>query len=152
MVGDSTQVVYAGNLYYDHDRPCGWFNAATGYGALGYAPGAAVGAALAAPDARILCLIGDGGLMFSPGELLTAVEEKLNITFIVFNNAGYGEIASAMKAAGAQVLGCTPRPPDFADLARACGLPFARTTPDAIDATQPGPRMIEVTLPPVTMT
>ena len=152
MVGDSTQVVYAGNLYYDHDRPCGWFNAATGYGALGYAPGAAVGAALAAPDARILCLIGDGGLMFSPGELLTAVEEKLNITFIVFNNAGYGEIASAMKAAGAQVLGCTPRPPDFADLARACGLPFARTTPDAIDATQSGPRMIEVTLPPVTMT
>lgn len=152
MVGDSTQVIYAGNLYYDHDRPCGWFNAATGYGALGYAPGASVGAALAAPDARILCLIGDGGLMFSPAELLTAVEENLNITFIVFNNAGYGEIASAMKAAGAQVLGCTPRPPDFADLARACGLPFTRTTPDAIDATQSGPRMIEVTLPPVTTT
>jgi acetolactate synthase-1/2/3 large subunit len=152
MVGDSTQVIYAGNLYYDHDRPFGWFNAATGYGALGYAPGASVGAALAAPDARILCLIGDGGLMFSPAELLTAVEENLNITFIVFNNAGYGEIASAMKAAGAQVLGCTPRPPDFADLARACGLPFARTTPDAIDATQSGPRMIEVTLPPVTTT
>jgi acetolactate synthase-1/2/3 large subunit len=150
MVGDSTQVIYAGNLYYDHDRPCGWFNAATGYGALGYAPGAAVGAALAAPKARILCLIGDGGLMFSPGEMLTAVEEKLNITFIVFNNAGYGEIADAMKAAGAQVLGCTPRPPDFADLARACGLPFTRTTPDAIDATQSGPCMIEVTLPPVT--
>ena len=150
MVGDSTQVIYAGNLYYDHDRPCGWFNAATGYGALGYAPGAAVGAALAAPKARILCLIGDGGLMFSPGEMLTAVEEKLNITFIVFNNAGYGEIADAMKAAGAQVLGCTPRPPDFADLARACGLPFTRTTPDAIEATQSGPRMIEITLPPVT--
>ncbi|ARU01571.1 5-guanidino-2-oxopentanoate decarboxylase [Yoonia vestfoldensis] len=150
MVGDSTQVIYAGNLYYDHDRPCGWFNAATGYGALGYAPGAAVGAALAAPEARILCLIGDGGLMFSPGEMLTAVEEKLNVTFIVFNNAGYGEIADAMKAAGAQVLGCTPRPPDFADLARACGLPFTRTTPDAIEATQSGPRMIEITLPPVT--
>ncbi|WP_019956597.1 5-guanidino-2-oxopentanoate decarboxylase [Yoonia vestfoldensis] len=152
MVGDSTQAIYAGNLYYDHDRPCGWFNAATGYGALGYAPGASVGAALAAPDARILCLIGDGGLMFSPGEMLTAFEENLDITFIVFNNAGYGEIASAMKAAGAQVLGCTPRPPDFADLARACGLPFTRTTPAAIDATARGPRMIEVTLPPVTTT
>jgi len=152
MVGDSTQVIYAGNMYYDHDRPRGWFNAATGYGALGYATGAAVGAALASPDARILCLIGDGGLMFSPGELLTAVEENLDITFIVFNNAGYGEIASAMKAAGAQVLGCTPRPPDFADLARACGLPFTRTTPEAIDATQSGPRLIEVTLPPVTTT
>ena len=149
MVGDSTQVVYAGNLFYDHDRPGGWFNAATGYGALGYATGAAVGAALAAPGARILCLIGDGGLMFSPGELLTAAEEKLDITFIVFNNAGFGEIATAMRASGTQVLGCTPRPPDFADFARACGLPFERVTPQSLHVTAPGPRLIEVALPPV---
>ncbi len=32
MVGDSAQPIYAGNLYYDHDRPAGWFNAATGLG------------------------------------------------------------------------------------------------------------------------
>jgi acetolactate synthase-1/2/3 large subunit len=149
MVGDSTQVIYAGNLWYDHDRPGGWFNAATGFGALGYATGAAVGAALAAPDAPVLCLIGDGGLMFAPGELLTAVEEKLNITFIVFNNHGFGEIASAMREAGAEVLGCTPRPPAFEAFARACGLPFTRTTSDAVEAGAPGPRMIEVVLPPV---
>ena len=49
IVGDSTQPVYVGNLYYDHDRPGGWFNAATGYGALGFGPGAAIGAAMAAP-------------------------------------------------------------------------------------------------------
>ena len=150
MVGDSTQVIYAGNMYYDHDRPRGWFNAATGYGALGYATGAAVGAALAAPDTRILCLIGDGGLMFAPGELMTAVEENLDITFIVFNNAGFGEIAEAMKSAGAQVLGCTPRPPAFADFARAFGLPYTCTMQANLDATAPGPRMIEVALPPVT--
>ncbi|RWH42147.1 MAG: hypothetical protein EOQ81_30960, partial [Mesorhizobium sp.] len=36
IVGDSTQPIYAANLYYDHDRPGGWFNAATGFGALGY--------------------------------------------------------------------------------------------------------------------
>ena len=35
IVGDSTQPIYAANLYYDHDRPGGWFNAATGFGALG---------------------------------------------------------------------------------------------------------------------
>ncbi|MDX5413595.1 MAG: 5-guanidino-2-oxopentanoate decarboxylase [Rhodobacterales bacterium] len=149
MVGDSTQVVYAGNLWYDHDRPGGWFNAATGFGALGYATGAAVGAALAAPDARVICLIGDGGLMFAPGEVLTAVEEDLDITFIVFNNHGFGEIASAMRDAGTEVLGCTPRPPELEAFARACGLPFCRTTPDAVNASGPGPRMIEVVLPPV---
>ncbi len=149
MVGDSTQTVYAGNLYFDHDRPSGWFNAATGYGALGYATGAAVGAALAAPDSRILCLIGDGGLMFAPGEVLTAVEENLDITFVVFNNYGFGEIASAMRAAGAEVLGCTPTPPDLEAFARACALPYTCTTPNTLDPTGPGPRLIEVRLPRV---
>jgi acetolactate synthase-1/2/3 large subunit len=149
MVGDSTQVVYAGNLYYDHDRADGWFNAATGFGALGYATGAAVGAALAAPGAHVLCLIGDGGLMFAPGEVLTAVEEGLNITFIVFNNRGFGEIASAMRDAGAEVIGCAPRPPDLAAFARACGLPFERATPATLRVSGDGPRLIEVVLPPV---
>ena len=149
MVGDSTQVIYAGNLWHDHDRPGGWFNAATGFGALGYATGAAVGAALAAPDARVLCLIGDGGLMFAPGEVLTAAEEGLDVTFIVFNNHGFGEIADAMRAAGADVLGCTPRPPDLEAFARACGLPFTRATSATVDAASPGPRLIEVVLPPV---
>ena len=149
MVGDSTQIVYAGNLWHDHDRPGGWFNAATGFGALGYATGAAVGAAWAASGVRVLCLIGDGGLMFAPGEVLTAVEEGLDITFIVFNNHGFGEIASAMREAGAEVLGCTPRPPDLEAFARACGLPYDRATPDTLDASTPGPRLIEVVLPPV---
>ncbi|MCC5971620.1 MAG: 5-guanidino-2-oxopentanoate decarboxylase [Pararhodobacter sp.] len=152
MVGDSTQIVYAGNLYYDHDRPGGWFNAATGYGALGFATGAAVGAALANPSARVMCLIGDGGLMFAPGELLSAAEERLDITFLVFNNYGFGEIALAMQSAAAEVLGCTPTPPDMEALARACGLPYTRTTLDGLGrALRPerGPRLVEITLPPV---
>ncbi len=49
VVGDSTQAVYAGNLYLDLDRPLSWFNAATGFGALGYGPPAAIGAAIGAP-------------------------------------------------------------------------------------------------------
>ena len=147
MVGDSTQTIYAGNLYFDHDRPCGWFNAATGYGALGYAPGAAVGAALAAPGERVICLMGDGGAMFSPGEMLTACEEKLDIAFVVFNNHGFGEIALAMHDAGAEVLGCTPMPPDFKALAKACGLPFLRCDDAGLPAAVAGgkgPRIVEV--------
>ena len=57
VVGDSTQPVYAGNLYFDAPFPGAWFNAATGYGALGYAPGAAVGAAIGS-GRRASC---DGG-------------------------------------------------------------------------------------------
>ncbi|MCA2010568.1 5-guanidino-2-oxopentanoate decarboxylase [Cereibacter sphaeroides] len=147
FVGDSTQIAYAGNLYFSHDRAGGWFNAATGFGALGYGIGAAVGAALADPSARVVCLTGDGGLMFHPGELRTAFDEDLDVTFVVFNNEGYGEIAMAMKEAGAEVIGCTPSAPDMRALAQAMGLPYTRATESdlpMIVASGKGPRLVEV--------
>lgn len=150
IVGDSTQPIYAGNLYYDHDRPGGWFNAATGYGALGFGPGAAVGAAMAAPGTKVVCLIGDGGLQFSPGELRTAVDEKLPITFLVWNNAAYREIAEAMRGANTEVIGCHPSPLRMEPFAAACDLPFTSIPqePDVLHwaLSQPcdGPRLIEV--------
>lgn len=150
IVGDSTQPVYAGNLYYDHDRPGGWFNAATGFGALGFGPGAAVGAALASPGVPVVCLIGDGGLQFSPGELRTAVDEALPITFLVWNNAAFREIAEAMRGANTEIIGCHPSPLKMAPFAEACDLPFASIPqePEALRAAlaEPcsGPRLIEV--------
>jgi acetolactate synthase-1/2/3 large subunit len=150
IVGDSTQPVYAGNLFYDHDRPGGWFNAATGYGALGYAPGAAVGAAVAAPGVPVVCLIGDGGLQFSPGELRTAVDEHLPITYVVWNNAGFREIAEAMLQAKVPVLGCAPSPLDMEDFAAACGMPFVQIPQDPTELAemlatpQDGPRFLEI--------
>ena len=150
IIGDSTQPVYAANLFYDHDRPGGWFNAATGFGALGYSPGAAVGAALAAPGEQVVCLIGDGGLQFSPGELRTAVDEALPITFLVWNNAAFREIAEAMKNARTEVIGCHPSPLRMEPFAAACDLPFTSCPeePDVLHwaLRQPveGPRMIEI--------
>ena len=150
IVGDSTQPVYAANLYYDHDRPGGWFNAATGFGALGFGPGAAVGAALAAPGIPVVCLIGDGGLQFSPGELRTARDENLPITFLVWNNAGFREIAEAMRGANTEVIGCSPSPLRLEPFAAACDLPFISVPQDigaltwALGQPCSGPRMIEV--------
>lgn len=150
IVGDSTQPIYAANLYYDHDRPAGWFNAATGYGALGFGPGAAIGAAVAAPDTPVICLIGDGGLQFDPAELRVAVDEGLNLTFVVWNNAAYREIAEAMRDAQTQIIGCSPSPLNLSPLAAACDLGFAsvENTPealaDALKSGPPAPRLIEV--------
>jgi len=151
LIGDSTQIAYAGNLYFDAPRPGGWFNAATGFGALGYGPCAAVGAGFAAPG-KVVCLTGDGGLMFHPGELMTARDEGLDVDFVVFNNHGFGEIAAAMREAGAEVIGCTPSAPDFEALARAFGLSYARSDDDrlpALLAGGKGPRLIEVERPKV---
>lgn len=153
IVGDSTQPVYAGNLCYDHDRAGGWFNAATGFGALGFGPGAAVGAALGAPGAPVVCVVGDGGLQFSPGELRTAVDERLPVTFLVWNSASYQEIAEAMKDVQISVIGCHPSPLNMAPFAAACDLPFASVANDpaaltaALRAPTNGPRMIEVRAP-----
>ncbi len=150
LVGDSTQPIYAANLFYNHDRPGGFFNAATGFGALGFGPGAAVGASLAAPGTKVVCLIGDGGLQFSPGELRTAVDENLPITFLVWNNAAFGEIAAAMRDANTEIIGCHPSPLRLEPFAAACDLPFTRVPNDpevlhwALTQSTDGPRLIEV--------
>jgi acetolactate synthase-1/2/3 large subunit len=122
IVGDSTQPVYAANLYYDHDRPGGWFNAATGFGALGYGPAAAIGAALAAPDAPIVCLSGDGGFQFTLPELGAALDAATPVIFVIWNNRGYREIETSMRDVGVEPVGVSPAPPDFLKIAEAYGI------------------------------
>jgi acetolactate synthase-1/2/3 large subunit len=126
IVGDSTQPVYAGNLWYDHDRPGGWFNAATGYGALGYGPPAAVGAALADPAAPVVCLSGDGGFQFSFPEMGAALDAGAAVIFVIWNNRGYREIETSMRDAGVEPVGASPVPPDFCRIADAYHMPAER--------------------------
>ena len=121
LVGDSTRQVYAGNLGFAAAAPRAWFNAATGYGALGYGLPAAVGAALAQPGRPVVCLCGDGGLQFVLAELGTAVEAGAPVIVLLMNNGGYGEIKGAMQAAGIPPLGVDLHTPDFQMIAAAYG-------------------------------
>ncbi len=131
IVGDSTQLLYAANLYYGHDSRRGWFNSSVGFGALGYAIPASIGAALGDPSRTVVCLTGDGGAQFTLPELMTAVDEKLPIIVVVWNNFAYEEIAESMRSDGVEVVGCDPTPPNFADLARACGIAYVACDDDA---------------------
>jgi acetolactate synthase I/II/III large subunit len=126
IVGDSTQAVYAGNLYYEAGRAHGWFNAATGYGALGYAPPAAIGAAIADPTGPIVCLTGDGGFQFTLAEIGAARDAGTQVIFLVWNNDGYQEIESHMVECGIEPEGVKPTAPDFLKIADAFGLPATR--------------------------
>jgi acetolactate synthase-1/2/3 large subunit len=121
MVGDSTQLVYGGNLGFNARHPGSWFNSATGYGTLGYALPASTGAGLAAPHRPVVCLVGDGGLQFSMSELAVPGDVKAWTAVIIWNNQGYGEIRTSMLAVGIEPEGVDVRPPDFADIARAYG-------------------------------
>jgi acetolactate synthase I/II/III large subunit len=126
LVGDSTQLVYAGNLGFNAATPGSWFNSATGYGTLGYALPASTGAGLAAPDRPVVCLVGDGGLQFSMSELAVLREIDAWTAVLVWNNRSYGEIRTAMIAAGIEPEGVDVAPPDFEHLARAYGYAYRR--------------------------
>ena len=125
IVGDSTGPVYAGNVVARRPAPRRWFNAATGFGTLGYGLPAALGAGLARPDLPVVALVGDGGLMFTLSELATAVDAQTPIMVIVWNNVGFEEIRAAMDAAGVARCGVDPVPPDFESLADAFGSAYA---------------------------
>lgn len=153
IVGDSTQPIYAANLYYDHDRPGGWFNAATGFGALGYGPPAAIGAALAMPGVPVVCLTGDGGFQFTLPELGAALDAPAPVIFVVWNNRGYREIETSMLDVGVEPVGVSPAPPDFCKLAEAYGIAAERLagTADLADALKRAratglPHVIEITI------
>jgi acetolactate synthase-1/2/3 large subunit len=126
IVGDSTQPVYAGNLMCEIDTPGAWFNSATGFGALGYAAPAAIGAKLAAPDRPVICLAGDGGLQFTLAEIGAAVDADLPVIFLVWNNHGYREIEHYMVAQGIEPVGVKPSAPDFVKIAEAYGMAAER--------------------------
>ena len=155
IVGDSTQPIYAANLYYDHDSPGGWFNSSGGFGTLGYAIPAAIGAALGEPGRPVVCLIGDGGAQFTLPELMTAIDEKLPITFVIWNNHAYLEIAAAMRKADVTVVGCHPTPPNFEGIAAANYMAFEKSenTVEALRTAlklrneHDGPIMIEILAP-----
>jgi acetolactate synthase-1/2/3 large subunit len=121
LVGDSAQPVYAGVICYPSAAPRSWFCSATGYGTLGYALPAAIGAQLAAPERPVVCLIGDGGLQFTIQELASAREIEVPVIILLWNNNGYGEIKSYMVARQIHPIGVDIFTPDFQLLAKGFG-------------------------------
>lgn len=121
FVGDSTQTVYSGNHLVDLDGPRRWFNSSTGYGTLGYGLPAAIGAKLAEPTRPVISLMGDGGLQFTVAELASAVEARVGLVILLWNNHGYGEIKRYMERHGITPLGVDLYTPDFIAIARGFG-------------------------------
>jgi benzoylformate decarboxylase len=66
-------------------------------GSLGWGMGAALGAQLAKPEARVVCLIGDGVFQFGIQALWTASALQLPVTFVVIDNASYAAVKAALK-------------------------------------------------------
>lgn len=74
---------------YPLNRPRQWLTSG-GLGTMGFGLPAAIGAALANPDRKVLCFSGDGSLMMNIQELATAAENHLDVKIILINNEALG--------------------------------------------------------------
>ncbi|MEC5404629.1 acetolactate synthase large subunit [Paraburkholderia sp. MPAMCS5] len=130
-------------------------------GSIGYSTPVATGAALACPERRVFCMVGDGSAMYTIQSLWTQAREGLNVTTIVFANNSYAILKAEYANMGAGTPGeralsmidiDKPRI-DWLAMATSMGVPgVAVETAEAfhealVNSTrEPGPCLIEVRL------
>jgi acetolactate synthase-1/2/3 large subunit len=113
-----------------------------GMATMGFAPAAAIGAKIGAPDKPVLCLVGDGGFLSVVGALTTSVELGIPVVWIIFNNFCFSTIRTVGTTYFKNAYGTefttpdgAPYNPDFVMLARAFGIEAARVDePDDLPA------------------
>src|ERR1700722_13884549 len=128
-------------------------------GSIGFSTPVATGAAVACPDRKVICMVGDGSAMYTLQSLWTQAREGLNVLTIVFANKIYQILRGEFDGVGAGEPGQRAmdmlkldRPTlDWVALARGMGVSgravttadeFVKALAEAI--AEPGPRLIEV--------
>lgn len=97
-------------------------------GGIGQGLAMAIGAKLAAPARRVVCMVGDGGLVVAVGEMLTARQEAAAVTLVVFDDGGYGVLRNLEEARFQRHFGVDLIGPDFCALAVSMGWRACRVT------------------------
>ncbi len=113
-----------------------------GLATMGFAPAAAIGAKIGAPDRPVICLVGDGGFLSVAGALTTAVELGIPVVWVIFNNFCFSTIRTVGTTYFNNAYGTEfrtpdgePYNPDFLLLAKAFGVDGARVDdPDELPA------------------
>ena len=141
---------------YPLNRPRQWLTSG-GLGTMGFGLPAAVGAALANPDRKIICFSGDGSLMMNIQEMATAAENQLDVKIILMNNEALGLVHQQQSLFYKQgVFAATyPGMINFMQIAAGFGLHTCdlNAEEDAHAALQaaisrPGPALIHVRIDP----
>ncbi|ADO46307.1 acetolactate synthase large subunit [[Enterobacter] lignolyticus] len=141
---------------YPLNRPRQWLTSG-GLGTMGFGLPAAIGAALANPDRKIICFSGDGSLMMNIQEMATAAENQLDVKIILMNNEALGLVHQQQSLFYKQgVFAATyPGTINFMQIAAGFGLHTCdlNAEEDAHAALQaaiarPGPALIHVRIDP----
>lgn len=121
VAGDSSQIVYMALGSVLRSRHPHTLLYTPTYATLGYGLPAAIGARVAQTEHPVVTVIGDGALMFCVNELVTAVEQRLDVTIVCVDNGGYAEIRQNEVDRGMAPVGVDLVQPDWAALATAFG-------------------------------
>ena len=130
-------------------------------GSIGFSTPVATGAAVACPDRKVICMVGDGSAMYTIQSLWTQARESLNVVTIVFANRIYQILRGEFDGVGAgepgkramDMLKIDGPAIDFVSLAKGMGVParsvdnvddFVKALAEAMP--EKGPRLIEVVM------
>jgi acetolactate synthase-1/2/3 large subunit len=124
-----------------------------GLSTMGYALPAAIGAALARPGERVVCLTGDGGIGMVLAELETLARHALPVIVVVFDDAALTLIALKQRAEQGGPAAVAYTPIDFAGIATAMGVPAASVDDAAgvesvLRGAGPGPFLLHARVDP----
>jgi acetolactate synthase-1/2/3 large subunit len=120
VFNDPTTIAFWARSLWRAWLPRTWF-VPSGFGTLGSSMPTAIGAKIARPEVPTVCLIGDAGIMFTIQDLMTAVQERVPIVVMVFNDRGYGVERRHQDHLYGRRNAVDITPPDFVALAKAFG-------------------------------
>jgi acetolactate synthase-1/2/3 large subunit len=126
LLDELTQMGFASRLVYPVYHPRTFLS--TGYmGTLGWGFPSALGAKVACPRRPVVAITGDGGFMFAVAELATAVQHRIPLVTVLFNNNQYGNVQQMQREIyGGRIIASDLVNPDFVRLAESFGVAAAR--------------------------
>jgi 3D-(3,5/4)-trihydroxycyclohexane-1,2-dione acylhydrolase (decyclizing) len=80
-----------------------------GYSCMGYEVPASIGIRLADETRDVFAMVGDGGYLMMPTELVTAVQERVKVIVVLVQNHGFHSIGSLSESLGSQRFGTSYR-------------------------------------------
>jgi 3D-(3,5/4)-trihydroxycyclohexane-1,2-dione acylhydrolase (decyclizing) len=81
------------------------FHLEYGYSCMGYEISGGLGAKMACPDREIYVILGDGGYLMMPSEIITSLQEGYKLTIILIDNNGFASIGGLSKSIGSEGFG-----------------------------------------------
>ena len=121
LIAGMTQLGYYSRPFFPVYHPRTYINSSYS-GNLGFEYPTALGAKVARPDKPVVATIGDGGFFYNSQEMATAVQHRINVVAVVFNDQAYGNVARDLDHGWGGAFGAELQNPDFLKLADAYGM------------------------------